>query len=65
MKQFYLGIDVGKKTFTVALLVGEQPYCGQFVNDMAGFERLGKWLEKRQVQPVHACMEATNRYWEH
>jgi transposase len=64
MKQFYLGVDVGKKTFAVALLGGEQPYRGQFANDLAGFERLGKWLEKRQVQRVHTCMEATNRYWE-
>jgi transposase len=64
MKQFYLGIDVGKEAYTVALLGGEQPYRGQFTNDLAGFERLGKWLKKRQVQRVHACMEATNRYWE-
>jgi transposase len=60
----YLGIDVGKEAFTVALLGGEQPYRGQFTNDLTGFERLGKWLKKRQVQRVHACMEATNRYWE-
>ena len=47
MKQFYLGIDVGKEAFTVALLGGEQPYRGQFTNDLAGFERLEKWLKKR------------------
>jgi transposase len=64
MKQLYLGIDVGKESFTVALLGGGQAHQGHFKNDLAGFERLGRWLKKRQGKQVHACMEATNRYWE-
>ncbi len=64
MKQSYLGIDVGKESFTVALL-GEGPaHQGHFKNDVAGFERLVRWLKKREGQAVYACMEATNRYWE-
>lgn len=64
MKQLYLGIDVGKESFTVALLGGGQTDQGHFKNDLAGFERLGRWLKKRPGKQVHACMEATNRYWE-
>lgn len=64
MKQYYLGIDVGKESFTVALVVEGQAHQGHFKNDLAGFERLSRWLKKREGQPVHACMEATNRYWE-
>ena len=64
MKQFYLGIDVSKEAFSVALLGGQQPHHGHFINDLEGFERLGRWLKKQQVKRVHACMEATNRYWE-
>jgi transposase len=64
MNQFYLGIDVSKEAFSVALLGGQQPHRGHFINDLEGFERLGRWLKKQQVKRVHACMEATNRYWE-
>ena len=53
MKQSYLGIDVGKESFTVALLEEGQVYQGHFKNDVAGFERLGRWLEKRAGQAVH------------
>jgi transposase len=64
MKQFYLGIDVGKESFTVALLGGGQVHQSHFKNDSVGFERLGRWLQKQEVERVHACMEATNRYWQ-
>lgn len=64
MSQLYLGIDISKDSFEVTLLGGPQRYSGQFSNDPAGFRRLGRWLEKRQAQQVHACMEATGRYWE-
>lgn len=59
-----LGIDIAKETFDVTLLGGPQPAAGQFDNDAAGFDRLERWLQKRQVEQLHACMEATGAWWE-
>ena len=59
-----LGIDIAKEKFDVSLLGGRQAVAGQFDNDTAGFERLQRWLQKRQVAQVHACMEATGAWWE-
>jgi len=64
MTQFYLGIDVAKKTFDAALLGGPQTYAGHFSNDKQGFVKLARWLQKRDVQQLHACLEATGRYGE-
>lgn len=61
---FYLGIDISKDSFDVALLGAEQSWRGQFSNDAAGFGKLSRWLKKRRVEELHACMEATGRYWE-
>jgi transposase len=61
---FYLGIDISKDSFDIALLSAEQRWGGHFSNDAPGFAKLGRWLKKRQVGALHACMEATNRYWE-
>lgn len=63
MSQWYLGIDVSKESFDVALLGGPQPYRGQFSNDQSGFGKLNRWLQKRTTGPVRACLEATGRYW--
>lgn len=64
MKRYSLGIDIAKKTFDVALVGGKQTYTGHFTNDAQGFKKLGRWLDKRADNPVHACLEATGRYWE-
>lgn len=60
-----LGIDIAKKSFDVTLLKasGKQKHR-QFGNDVAGYEQLQGWLVKQEVEQVHACMEATNIYWE-
>jgi transposase len=63
MSNFYLGIDISKKSFHVALLGGEQTVRGEFANAGAGFGKLGRWLKKKGAGQVHACMEATGRYW--
>lgn len=59
-----LGIDISKQSFDVAYLAGEHTYHGQFSNDQKGLTKLAKWLKKRRADQVHACMEATSRYWE-
>lgn len=59
-----LGIDISKQSFDVAFLDSGHTYQGQFSNDPAGLKKLSKWLKKRRAEQVHACMEATSRYWE-
>lgn len=63
MADYILGIDIAKATFDVALLGGPQTYRGHFKNTPTGFRKLGRWLCNRDADVVHACMEATNRYW--
>ena len=64
----YLGIDVSKDKFDVALIVDDKEPSKLkkkvFSNDAVGFEKLSGWLESRATEPVHAAMEATNTYWE-
>ena len=60
----YLGIDIAKASFTVAL---RQPKhsavaTAEFANTPLGFDQLWRWLAARQVTSVHACLEATGRY---
>jgi transposase len=60
-----LGIDLAKLTFDATLLTdgGEQHYQS-FPNTPDGFTQLQAWLSKHGVTQVHACMEATNIYFE-
>jgi transposase len=61
----HLGIDIAKETFEVVLLDGEHALRGRFDNHSTGFGKLDRWLKKRcKERPVHACLEATGRYWE-
>lgn len=63
MDKAVLGIDIAKETFVVVLLVGAtRSPAAEFANDPTGYERLGRWLKKRKVKHLHACMEATGRY---
>lgn len=57
-----LGIDVSKRKFDVALLRDDQYLMATFDNAPAGYVKLRKWLKKRQVSQLHACLEATGRY---
>jgi transposase len=61
----YLGIDLAKLTFDATLLTasGEQHYQS-FPNTPEGFSQLQSWLTQHGVTQLHACMEATNIYWE-
>lgn len=60
----YLGIDIAKAKFDVTLLVNEKTLHKVCKNTPEGFAELLAWLEKRKVSEVHACMEATGKYWE-
>src|SRR5215210_2095478 len=60
-----LGIDLAKLTFDATLLTasGAQHYHA-FSNTPEGCEALRTWLNEHGVTELHACMEATNIYWE-
>jgi transposase len=56
--QGFLGIDIAKRKFDVALLIGESKRHKVFDNDEGGFAALMDWLGE-QAGSLHACMEAT------
>jgi transposase len=60
-----LGIDLAKLTFdaTVLTSTGTQHYHA-LPNTSEGFSQLQAWLTEHGVTQLHACMEATNIYWE-
>ena len=62
---YALGIDIAKASFDATLLApsGEQLHR-VFANTTDGFSELATWLDEQQVTTLHACMEATNVYWE-
>src|SRR5580765_4287829 len=57
-----LGIDISKKSFSVALLLGEKIRQRKFRNKPDDFLALSSWLAKHRVTTVHACLEATGTY---
>lgn len=61
----FLGIDLAKLTFdaTVQTSSGMHHYQA-FPNTPEGFQQLQAWLAQHAVSQVHACMEATNVYWQ-
>jgi len=74
MFPLFLGIDIAKATFTVALLYpGATPTAkprqlkqATFPNTPAGFAKLLAWLRQGMAKPqeIHACLEATGTYGE-
>lgn len=59
-----LGIDLAKLTFDATLLTTGTQHYQAFPNSPDGFKQLQTWLTKHSVSELHACMEATNIYWE-
>lgn len=63
MAQAYLGIDIAKNTFDVALLWQDtKPRHKRFENTSEGFSKLDVYLQQQGVQELHACLEATGHY---
>jgi transposase len=61
--QFYLGIDISKQHFDVALLAETGKRKNKkFKNTDKGFAALLDWFEQQDAKKIHACMEATNVY---
>jgi len=60
-----LGIDLSKRYFDATLRSTEgATWYARFTNDVAGIAALLAWLRSHGVETLHACMEATNIYWE-
>ena len=47
MKEAFLGIDISKKTFDVALLAGDKTTTKKFNNSKPDFSMLIKWLNNK------------------
>lgn len=60
-----LGIDIAKGSFDATLRAPNGAQQHQvFANTADGFAALATWLDAQPVDTLHACMEATNVYWE-
>ena len=64
MKIAFLGIDISKKTFDVALLIEDKYRTKKFNNSQPGFKRLLEWISNKDISLQLACMEATGVYSE-
>ena len=59
-----LGVDIAKRKFDCALLMGKRFRTKVFENDAAGIQACLHWLGRHAGEPVHACIEATGPYGE-
>ncbi len=57
----YIGIDISKNTFDVAVMVKNSYKHKQFSNNLKGFKPLLKWVNSFKGIPLF-CMEATGIY---
>ena len=63
MEYAYLGIDIAKRKFDVALRLPDgRVRVKAFANDAAGHAALRGWITRYHAGPVHACLEATGTY---
>lgn len=62
----WIGIDIAKRKFDVALIEGDTVRNKVFDNTSAGHQALVDWLMARGYLPAEtwACMEATSQYYE-
>lgn len=62
----WIGIDIAKRKFDVALLEGAKVCNKVFENSPGGHQALLEWLGRRSCAPeaTHVCMEATSQYYE-
>lgn len=63
----FVGIDIAKKKFDLALLTKEEKIRSRvFQNNPKGYASLRKWFKKQGCKPesTHVCMEATSQYYE-
>ena len=59
----YVGIDVSKDTFDVAIHVNNRYHHSVYSNDLKGHSKFARWLTQHIPSPW-VCMEATGHYSE-
>lgn len=64
MNESYVGIDIAKATFEVAVVADGAVTLGSYRNDRDGISGFLAWLKTLEATPVRVGMEATGRYWE-
>jgi transposase len=57
----FVGIDIAKLSFDVAVLIDSHYHSRQFKNAPSGFSQLSKWVSSFKT-PVYFCLEATGIY---
>jgi len=63
MDMAWLGIDIAKRKYEVALLRPDGKWRSKSIaNTPAGHGELLAWLRRQHEGPVHACLEATGTY---
>lgn len=62
MDMNYIGIDIAKKSFVVAIEINNKVKIQSFDNNIAGFEELIQWLNSFNLSSYHFCMESTGKY---
>ncbi len=62
MKKAFLGIDISKNTFDVAVLMEDKIKTQKFNNNEQGFNKLLVWINQKEIVLSQACMEATSIY---
>lgn len=62
----WIGIDIAKRKFDVALVDGGKVRSKVFENTASGHQALAQWLSARGCEPgtTQLCMEATSQYYE-
>lgn len=62
----YVGIDISKASFHLAVLLGEKKLNKTFANTPAGHQEVQQWLLTKGVEAAESqvCMEATSTYYE-
>lgn len=67
MSKIFIGIDVSKASFDVAILLSDKKIkTKKFSNNTSGFTLLSNWLQACNItaENSHFCMEATGIYYE-
>jgi transposase len=64
LKDAVLGIDISKRTFDAALVMGDKTRTKVLKNDEQGFQTLSKWLGEYGAENVSVCLESTGTYGE-
>src|SRR3990167_11025941 len=58
----FIGIDIAKDKFDVALKLGDKFISTVFKNNISGFEKFEEWIKHCATKKPWVCLEATGSY---